>query len=166
MRNAKLSAEPFDKVSSNSAGSTPLLLATATASASALTLEQHHVVEDLCHLSGADATAVGDVGGEAPDQRLDRGVQFRRRADHDAQRPVLRGLTRTGDRRIDPGRALGLQLRREIAGLSDRGSPEIDHDLALADILENAVALEHRTHVFGAGKAQEQDFAVADDVSH
>jgi hypothetical protein len=77
-----------------------------------------------------------------------------------------RSLTRARDRRISPGRAAGLQLLGEGAGLADRGSPEIDHDLAVGDIFQNAVAFEHRAHMFGTGKAQEQDFTVADDIRH
>ena len=93
-------------------------------------LEQHHVVEDLRHLPRADIAAMRDVGGEAADQRLDRGVKLPRPADHDAERAVLGGLPRARDRRVGPRRALRLQLPGEFAGLADRGRAEIDHDLA------------------------------------
>ena len=61
--------------------------------------EQHHVVEDFRHLPGADLTAIGDVGGKAADQRLDRGVERGDSPDHDAERTVLRRLSRARDRR-------------------------------------------------------------------
>ena len=72
------------------------------------------------HLPRADLAAMRDVGGKAADQGLDRGKQLGRRADHDAERAVLRRLPRARDRRIGPGRALGPQLPGEIAGLVDR----------------------------------------------
>ena len=50
----------------------------------------------------------------------------------------------------------------EIAGLADRGRAEIDDDLAAPDVLEDAVAFEHRAHMFRAGQAQEQQIALLD----
>jgi hypothetical protein len=45
----------------------------------------------------------------------------------------------------------GLQLHGEIPGLLDRRSAEIDHDLTVADIFQDAVGLENAAHMFGAG---------------
>ena len=127
-------------------------------------LEQHHVVEDLGHLPRADLAAIGDVGGKAADQGLDRGIERGHRTDHHAERAVLRRLPGARDRRVGPGRALGLQLCGEVAGLADRRRAEIDHDLAASDVLQNTVALEHRAHVFGARQAEEQHVALPDDI--
>src|SRR5215472_14251324 len=108
---------------------------------------------------------MGDVGGKAADQRLDRVIEIARTADHDAERAVLRRLPRARDRRIKPRRTPGLQLASEIAGLADRGGAEIDDNLPVPDILENAVAFEHRAHVLRTGQAKEHDLALRDEVA-
>ena len=125
-------------------------------------LEHQHVVQDLHHLSGADRTAMGDVGAHRLQHRADMGEHGVGRADHDRELAARRRFARARHRCVGEADAACGQPGADRAGERDRGGAGIDH--ALARLQMGFDLGQHRLHRPPVGQGEQDEIGAAGDL--